>query len=90
MMSGGKEVLNVWEKSCVSSSLESVCMEMGSFRIEFSGVKKFNLFSLYVFSPLFFFSFLPFVLFFTIIFLHDHLYLPLSHLMFAYFPSNYA
>lgn len=61
MMSGGKDILNVWEKSCVSGSLESVCMEMGSFRVEVSGEKKFTLFSLYVFSP-YFFSFLPFVL----------------------------
>lgn len=89
MMSGGKDILNVWEKSCVSGSLESVCMEMGSFRVEFSGEKKFALFSLYVFSP-YFFLLSALCSFITIIFVHGHVYLPLSLLMFACFPSNYA
>lgn len=43
MTSGGKDILNVWEKSCVSGSLQSVCSEMGSFRVEFSEAKKKNL-----------------------------------------------
>ena len=49
MTSGGKDILNVWEKSCVSGSLQSVCMEMGSFRVEFSEEEKFTFF-----FPLFF------------------------------------
>lgn len=36
VMSGGKDILNVWEKSCVSGSLQSECMEMESFWKEFS------------------------------------------------------
>lgn len=27
--SGAKDILSVWEKSCVSGSLQRVCMEMG-------------------------------------------------------------
>lgn len=89
VMSGGKDILNVWEKSCVSGSLESVCMEMGSFRIEFSGEKKIYFVFFVCLSPLFFlFSALCSLI--AIIFLHGHVYLPLSRLMFAYFPSNYA
>lgn len=30
--SGAKDILSVWEKSCVSGSLQSVCMEMGAFQ----------------------------------------------------------
>lgn len=51
--SGGKDIFSVWEKSCVSGSLQSVRMEMGSFGVEFSEEKKFTLFPLYFFSPYF-------------------------------------
>lgn len=58
VMSGGKDILNVWEKSCVSGSLESVCMEMGSFRVEVSGEKNLLCFHCMYF-PLIFSPFCP-------------------------------
>lgn len=51
MTSGGKDILSVWETSCVSGSLQSVCMEMKSFRVEFSEEKNLLLFSFYFCSP---------------------------------------
>lgn len=55
--SGGKDILNVWEKSCVSGSLQSMCMEMGSFRVEFSEEEIHFVFFVFLFPVFFLFSF---------------------------------
>lgn len=62
MTSGGKDILNVWEKSCVSGSLQSVCTEIGSFRVEFSEANIFFLLCFVCIPFPYFYSSLPFVL----------------------------
>ena len=78
VMSGGKHILNVLEKSCVSGYLQSVCMEMGSFRVEFSEEK--NLFCFLCISfPLLFSPFCP-------LFFYHHYFCAWSH-VFAFITS---